>query len=97
MARRKQPIPANHITWKRPTVPLFHYPTKHRPLIYTYPDGGQFYIRLREWTQRFGYIYYVVNVRYSLATSRLERRVYTERELLLKMGMLAVSATGKAA
>ena len=92
MPRRKQPIPDNHITYKRPTVPLFHYQTPNRPMIYTYPDGGQFYVRLREWTWRFGYIYYVVNTKYSLTTGRLERRAYTERELLLKMGNLALSA-----
>lgn len=93
MARRKQ-LP-KRILWTRATIPLFHFPTPKRPLTYTFADGGLFQVRQREWTQFFGYIYYVNILKTSLSTGRLERRVYTERELMLFMGMLHM--TGKAA
>lgn len=88
---------ANRILWTRASIPLFHFSTPKRPLTYTFPDSGQFVVRQREWTQFFGYVYYVNILKTSLCTGRLERRVYTERELRLFMGQLTMSAQGKAA
>lgn len=97
MAARHKII--NSIKWEMPTIPQFHFATPARPRVYTLPDGGKFVVRQREWTWQFGYIYYVNIVAQSLITGRFPRRVFSERELMLFMGKLAVSAGkhGKAA
>ena len=95
MARRK-PEPRNG-DYTRATIPLYHYPTANRKRIYTLADGGVFQVRLREWTWRMGYIYYVDILKPSQYTGRLARRVWSEFEILLMQSKLAVSTHGKAA